>query len=680
MPDPFPKKRKAHVKRVYRTSTGSDGAQTVDTSTWVDMLRIDELPVEFRGLGSGKTVEVLYKFIWNDDPDNPDPNIQSNDDPQQEDANPARKTEKLEVKNPSDTDQIIEVYIVNKTPVLNRGGTQPGDEKGSSGQTVRWVFDNVSLYDGDSDKKPSLSRKVTNVRVVNNDLNGFELKSQSDDTKGGVLTWDDETEADETYLQKLKNGNRNEGQYLDVEVVDKFVVNFGAGAIPDLPGVKGDIQIVLAGNKVLDDKDSGLFKQSDENADTPPLRFDPLQVPVNYQSTTEMVLAYGGPDMNGNTLVCFKLKAGDSGKPEVKIDFSKQPYHGTAPAKMGDIDLGLTDIAEIHDIPNFDSKGNFEVSSNWDPSYKDIFYDKNGKVIDKMPKDTSTGSSSSRTDQKVIKSKTYNHDTVTSPDPIDARRTSYKYDSAIMVAEAADGSFVVLKTIGGIDNTGLSPAPGATIIIGGIERPPLVLTGTSVSSLKRTLIKYDKKGSTLWSKDLDNTQSTSVSGTSVNLAGMKGNEQIIVPWYATYYSNGAIGLYSYNTYGSMGKGYVSAACLGDFVLVAYTNHNGYFGQTKTLVDNWTQDWLHPEGGPTTVESYVAPQISYYIDIIDKGGAVVKTITWGSVVPGGFITYQPISYGAKPAPYHDPYPTEDAPAATGPTPYGNSIVTLKAKPF
>jgi hypothetical protein len=323
-----PRKRKAHVKRIYISdpvdtgevfnpnagpTSGDPSGTPTDTSTWIDVLRIENMFITYKALDTGKITSTRYDFTWNDDPQNPADGVDA--DAQQENGNPARKMKQVLVHNPQDYDPqnpndgtLTPLWCINKTPVKVRGGGQPGLDSGVTNQRVNWQFNNINPADtmDDPSKIPS-KRDVSTVRVTNNDLTGADgnqLKMADDDNKAILVSWD-------TYLEALQNGDTDDSQFVDVEFADAFSIVFGA----DLAnGIKGQtIKYKMTNNKDIEEATSNidgtlLFEKTDDAtaADPsanlpPPVRTDPLQLIVNvsWQDPKDFVLC--GTKYTGGT-------------------------------------------------------------------------------------------------------------------------------------------------------------------------------------------------------------------------------------------------------------------------------------------------------------------------------------------------------------------------------------------
>lgn len=264
--------RKAHVKRIHKIITDTDGNQTLAEDIWIDVLRIDKLPVIFQSTDQGVRGQIIvHNYKWNDDPNNPDPNIDaSNADIQFENANANRKTEQFLVKDPNDpaataADNGINLWIVDKLKVaMPKGGDEPGN------QFVNFLFNNLPL---DGTRGIPSNRTTSVIRIVNNDLNG--MKMNADDGTPFIVDWD-------TYRQALIDGlsDPNDQLFLSVEFTDNFTIRFGADWLTGIVGQ--NIKYVLTANTPVEN----MFLKGDVNAvdadgNSALIRTDPLQVIVN---------------------------------------------------------------------------------------------------------------------------------------------------------------------------------------------------------------------------------------------------------------------------------------------------------------------------------------------------------------------------------------------------------------
>lgn len=283
---------KRHVKRVFKTATNPDtGEEGVVTDIFIDVLRTDVLPVNFQTDDEGRRGQIInYKFAWNDDFNNPDPNIDaSNADAQFENANASRKTKKRAIVDPgvptdtnSDTsidDNNITLWLIERLKVKLSGIEFP------TGQVTQVVFNNNPP--DSSDGVPS-KRDVSLIKVVNNDLNNMKMTDEND--KSLIIDWGD-------YQQALQNGKTDpkDDLFLTVEVSNQFKVAFGveAGKITKSPyadpraGIKGQV----IGYFYTEYKDTllKLFDPGDPDAtdadgNSAIIRLDPLQEIVNVGS------------------------------------------------------------------------------------------------------------------------------------------------------------------------------------------------------------------------------------------------------------------------------------------------------------------------------------------------------------------------------------------------------------
>jgi hypothetical protein len=271
--------RKAHVKRIFQIDPDTG---ELNTSLWVDVLRIDKLPVVFQAASDDGTVGqvINYKFIWNDDINNPVDNIDaSNADAQFENANAGRTTERYEIKdpdNPDDRTSSVIVWIVDKLKVNFSADAKTG----AVHQAQQFVFNNIPASldepnpfpDSQTSSNPPSNRTTSVIKVVNNDLNGLSM-SDDDGSNAVIVDWVD-------YQQAMNDGNTDDSTSLNVEFTDIFKVNFGANVVTGAVGQT--IQFVLFGNRTVENMfNAGDPNAVDANGDPCVIRLDPLQVVVN---------------------------------------------------------------------------------------------------------------------------------------------------------------------------------------------------------------------------------------------------------------------------------------------------------------------------------------------------------------------------------------------------------------
>jgi hypothetical protein len=267
--------RVMHVKRVHQlVRNDDDTADVINGDIWLDVLRIDRLPVTFQGASDGKAGQIVnYKLIWNDDLFNPAQNVDaSNADIQFENANARRKTEQIEIRDPAaktgDNLSSVYLWIVDKIKVAVQGKND-----GTQGQNVLLTFNNLPF---DRSKGNPSNRTTSVIKIVNNDLDG--LKMTNSDGYPIIMDWD-------TYLQALQNGNVDptDGLFLTVEYTDKFTVQFGADADTGAEGQ--NIVFNLAGNRNIENLFfQGSIDATDVNGETAVIRLDPFQAIVNVGS------------------------------------------------------------------------------------------------------------------------------------------------------------------------------------------------------------------------------------------------------------------------------------------------------------------------------------------------------------------------------------------------------------
>jgi hypothetical protein len=285
--DGFPASgRSAHVKRVFALEGGGDARKkgagdqnTILTDTWFDMLRVEDLPVTFWGDSYGSNAQQIdFVVHWNDDPANPDDNIDdSNADIQYENANAARTTHQLEVKNPDISISDVEDGDDNQLWVIDRTGTQISQSdlySGRQGQEVIFTFHNDQPGgEGDDDQNPA-DRKVRVVKVYNNDLAGFKM-SDDDGTHPMIVPYED-------YLQQLQQGEKDTSQYIDYELTIRYFHRFQTEE--QRGGVQGQkVAMSLAENQNIYEQyfDDGDPQAVDVDGVSSVVRTDPLQSIVN---------------------------------------------------------------------------------------------------------------------------------------------------------------------------------------------------------------------------------------------------------------------------------------------------------------------------------------------------------------------------------------------------------------
>jgi hypothetical protein len=309
--------RKAHVKRVFKIAANPDtGEDAIVTDFFVDMLRIDELPVIFQSTDRGKLGQAIkYILKWNDDRDNPLDNIDaSNADAQFENANAKRKTEKKRITDPdvktsttelpdgssnsatSIDDNDILLWIVDRVKIK----MPQGKDTGELDQVVQFVFNNIPLV-GDEEGRLPGKRTTSVIKIVNNDLAGLKMATDVDadgndiTPKAIIRDWD-------TYRQALIDGktDKDDKLFLPVEYTDDFIVLFGVDANRFTQGIIGQaIRHKLTGNRAVEN----LFEAIDQDIVEKKtwIRLDPLQVIVNVGSNIIAVEFYNYKDEKEET-------------------------------------------------------------------------------------------------------------------------------------------------------------------------------------------------------------------------------------------------------------------------------------------------------------------------------------------------------------------------------------------
>jgi hypothetical protein len=280
--------RNAHVKRVFALEGGGDarkkgrgaGDQNARlTDTWFDMLRIDHLPVAFWGDSYGSNAQQIdFVVHWNDDPNNPEDTIDdSNADIQYENANAARTTHQLEVKNPAVSQRDLEDGDDNQLWLIDETGTQVSQSdiySGRQGQEVIFTFHNDQRGTEGVGDEDVADREVRVVKVYNNDLAGFEM-SREDGTHPKIVPYED-------YLKQLQQGKKDTSQYIDYELTIRYFHSFQTEE--QRGGVQGQmIAMSLAENQEIYENyfDNGDPKAVDVDGTPSVVRTDPLQSIVN---------------------------------------------------------------------------------------------------------------------------------------------------------------------------------------------------------------------------------------------------------------------------------------------------------------------------------------------------------------------------------------------------------------
>jgi hypothetical protein len=244
-----------HVKRIYHVD--ADG--TKDESTYIDVLRIDQVRTALSGLPNGQAAQtILNTFAWKDDPSTGGG----------ENANPARKTEVRTIYSPDDqTDDTtaVQLRIINSLRTQTNGTTE-----GFSGQTVVWSFQTPDP----TNTNDQTVRTASILKIVNNDLGGTDLKDSND-----TLSWED-------YKKLLDAGTTDDSSYLNVQSTYRFRCNYQTlpGQPPSFDTGGGAGQTILfaldLGNEELKTRFGDGNPQDD--ASHPVIWTDPLQVIVNH--------------------------------------------------------------------------------------------------------------------------------------------------------------------------------------------------------------------------------------------------------------------------------------------------------------------------------------------------------------------------------------------------------------
>jgi hypothetical protein len=343
--------RSAHVKRVFALEGGGEaraqakgGDQSaIISDCWIDVLRVDHLPVAHWGDNYGtNNQQIDFVVHWNDDPDNPEENTDdSNADIQYENANAARETHQLEIKNPQVSQNDVQDGDDNQLWLIDRTGLQIFQSDGVSGkhgQGIIFTFhnDQPQGQGGENDDGRPADRNVQVVKVVNNDLGGFEMANE-DGSHPKIVPFED-------YLKRLKAGTNDDSQYLDVEITTRYHHRFQTDEVRG--GVQGqEIVMSMIEGKTLAE---GYFDYGDPEArdvDGLPclVRTDPFQTIVNVGFPIGAVFVIGD-------------YGGSSGRIEAKSKNNIKP-----PLSLGK--LAFTDQGQIYggsfaNVTKVDDKGN----------------------------------------------------------------------------------------------------------------------------------------------------------------------------------------------------------------------------------------------------------------------------------------------------------------------------------
>lgn len=262
-----------HVKRIYV----SDGSGGLNTSGWVDVIRMDNWYTTARA----KTDEPYYQGIvwvlqWLDSLD--DPNTVG--DVQNEGNNQTRNYDIVVIGNPTSGPYLpgdagsVQLNLIDNTKTEMRGRLL-----GTTSVEGRY-YKNAPLT-GDNTQKQSFSRIVTAVRAVHNDLGGFNFDSSQ------VIDWP-------TYKAALDAGSTDSTQFLDQEVSSIFFVDqrpqidYQSNAADDGTNQfeRGTGQFLGStmhglGNNNNFDVTAAYFLPIPGSAPIPPIRLDPYEAVIN---------------------------------------------------------------------------------------------------------------------------------------------------------------------------------------------------------------------------------------------------------------------------------------------------------------------------------------------------------------------------------------------------------------
>jgi hypothetical protein len=258
--------RRSHVVRIYKDDDPGSGV-------WVDVERVDKLTFE---TGSG----LLYeKYIFNYDWSVFDP----------EDPN---TVEKKEIKNPNDDSLTIKVPI-RRVATLEAGN-------GLTYQRASHIYGN----DPDNLTRVAHTRRVDHYDIPDN-----------------ALDQDKQPPPDPTdYINAVDLNSKDDGQYIEVEVIARFISTSGAG----LTWQKHIWNLGLANDPLLQFGNDDWLAQLDSNeSDTsdvdPPWRLDPLQNIVNISWGADVIVVFvAASPFETQPAATYTPKVDDNGKESAK--------------------------------------------------------------------------------------------------------------------------------------------------------------------------------------------------------------------------------------------------------------------------------------------------------------------------------------------------------------------------
>ena len=181
-----PKKRKAHVVRIYQDND-------VTSDVWADVERIDKLPIE-----TGKAFKyrkLIYSYDWSEHFELGDPNAQL--DPEFVEYKTIRPPD----SDPNDDSVVIKIPIRKKTRM-------------KTGKNFHYQ---ESIYKHENEPD-NVERKVHTRRVAH-----YELADGAVDSKGQP------PRDPKDYLNAVIANSRDEAQYADCEILEKFRTKTGKG-------------------------------------------------------------------------------------------------------------------------------------------------------------------------------------------------------------------------------------------------------------------------------------------------------------------------------------------------------------------------------------------------------------------------------------------------------------------
>lgn len=183
-------RKQTHMLRFY----GKEGTESEDF--WIDIQIIDKITFNGMSWPSGDRGNQFQKTTVHV--------------PYQDDDHPQRMRQALRVYNPQDKNQYIDIQITNTIGVRARSNYQYQG-------TGRW-------FDNSDDNE---SRVIVPLRIINNNIGDEFLTNVTG--ANGRTTKQPPSDPDK-YLEVVQKTNeKDDGQYLDIELIDKFGIVRGKG-------------------------------------------------------------------------------------------------------------------------------------------------------------------------------------------------------------------------------------------------------------------------------------------------------------------------------------------------------------------------------------------------------------------------------------------------------------------